>query len=188
MTVESWVAAELSSLRQRLQAGFINAVPADRWRETVDGGGVPALYVAWHTARHHDLCVNVILRGTSEVLDGWRDRVGISGDTWRGLAEAQDHELIEQLDPAVVGQYLLAVLDESIQWLETADLADLDAVPDSAAALASIGTPTDRFDWLYDLWQGKPRQFFLSWEAVGHGYNHLGELISLRNRLGLSPF
>ncbi len=54
--------------------------------------------------------------------------------------------------------------------------------------LRELGVPEDRFDWLYGMWRGKPASFFLSWQAVGHGYNHLGELVSIRNRMGLSPF
>ena len=76
----------------------------------------------------------------------------------------------------------------TLAWLVEADLGVLDGVPDSAAALSTIDTPEDRFGWLYSMWEGKPGQFFLSWEAVGHGFNHLGELITLRNRLGFSRF
>ncbi len=171
-----------------MAGGFITTVAAEHWRQPVDGGGVPAVYVAWHAARHHDLAVNRVIRRQGEVLDEWTDRLELNGDTWRGLAEAEDHELVQQLDPETVGRYLLAVLDHSIDWMTTSELPDLDAVAPSGEALASIGTPTDRFDWLYTMWEGKPNHFFLAWEAIGHGYNHLGELISLRNRLGLSPF
>ena len=38
------------------------------------------------------------------------------------------------------------------------------------------------------MWDGKPAAWFLQWSAVGHGINHLGELVSIRNRMGLSPF
>ncbi len=38
------------------------------------------------------------------------------------------------------------------------------------------------------MWEGKPASFFVSWEDIGHGLNHLGEMVSVRNRLGLSPF
>lgn len=78
-----------------------------------------------------------------------------------GLSESEDTELAESLDAATVGGYLLAVFDASIVWLAEAALPDLAAVP---------------------------VEFHLRWEAVGHGYNHLGELISIRNRMGLSPF
>ena len=64
----------------------------------------------------------------------------------------------------------------------------MDDRPDTTAALQAIGTPEDRFDWLYSMWDGKPAVWFLQWSAIGHGFNHLGELVSIRNRLGLSPF
>ncbi len=188
MDLRTWITGDLTSLRNRLDTGVFSLLPADRMSERVDGGGVAAVYVAWHTARHQDLAVNGVLRGTDEVLDTWADRVGVGGDTWRGLAEGEDLALVEQLDPAAVGDYLLAVIDSTLEWVSGDDLAVLDTVPDSTAALERIGTPDDRFDWLYSMWDGKPAHFFLAWEALGHGFNHLGELITLRNRLGFSRF
>jgi hypothetical protein len=183
-----WIIADLTSLRARLQNGFVNIIPAERWRERVDGGGVAPVYVAWHVARHHDVAVNAVLRDEPEVLDAWHDRLGFATDTWRGLAESEDHALVDELDAVAVGNYLLAVLDASVQWLDAGALPDLASIPDSAAALRRLGTPVDRFDWLYAMWDTKPAHFFLSWEAVSHGYNHLGELTAIRNRMGLSPF
>lgn len=187
MNLQEWIAADLTSLRQRL-GGFVNVVPPELWAQPVDNGGLAPIAIAWHTARHHDVAVNAVVRQAPEVLDDWAGRVGIATDTWRGLAEAEDRETTALLDPTAVGGYLLDVIDRTIAWVTNSDLPDLGAVPDSTAALAGLGTPTDRFDWLYAMWADKPNHFFLAWEALGHGYNHLGELISLRNRLGLSPF
>lgn len=188
MDIRSWIIGDLESLGNRLSNTIFSVIPASRMTERVDNGGVVATYVAWHTARHHDIAVNGVLRGTDEVLDNWAARIGIDGDTWRGLAEMEDLDLIPQLDPAAVTGYLLAVISNTRSWAADADLSVLDTVPDSGAALRRIGTPTDRFDWLYAMWDGKPAPFFLSWEAIGHGYSHLGELTSIRNRMGLSPF
>lgn len=188
MELSDWIGGEVASLRQRAEGGFIDVVPVERWREHVDGGGIAPVYVLWHTARHHDLAINAVLRRRPAVLDDWMDRVGIAADTWRGLAEGQDHELVDQLDPHEVGRYFLAVLDESLAWLAGHPPIDPQAVPDAQGALTEIQAPVDRFSWLYDMWAGKPVQFFVGWEAVGHGFNHLGELTSIRNRMGLSPF
>ncbi|MFQ5558513.1 MAG: hypothetical protein ACE5GB_13535 [Acidimicrobiales bacterium] len=188
MDLRTWVMNDLDSLGTRLARGVLSIIPAARMAERVDGGGIVPVYVAWHTARHHDLAVNGVLRGVDEVLDDWAHRVGVRTDTWRGLAEAEDLELVPGLDPEAVGGYLLAVIERTRSWVAGHDLAGLDAVPDSEAALHRIGAPPDRFDWLYTMWSGKPASFFLAWEAIGHGYNHLGELVTLRNRLGLSPF
>jgi hypothetical protein len=188
MDLSQWISSDVASLRQRLTSGFIDLVEPDRWRERVDGGGIAPVYVAWHVARHHDVAVNLVIRRAGQVLDRWSDRVGIDGDTWRGLAEGEDHELVDALDPDAVAGYLQAVLDHTIEWLGAETLPDLEQIPDSAAALQGLGTPEDRFGWLFSMWNDKPAQFYLQWEAVGHGYNHLGELISIRNRMGLSPF
>jgi len=188
MNLRDWVCGDLDSLRNRLSNGIFSIIPPERAAERVDEGGIAAVYVAWHTARHHDLAVNGVLRGVDEVLVDWADRVGVHGDTWRGLSEAEDLDLITVLDPEAVAGYLIAVIEHTRTWAADADLTVLDTVPDSAAALDKIGTPADRFDWLYSMWADKPAPFFLSWEAIGHGYSHLGELTSIRNRMGLSPF
>ena len=122
-------------------------------------------------------------------VDHWADRLGITADLWRGLAAGEDGELVDTLDPEAVEGYSLAVLDGTRGWLDEADLSTLDGPSnDTDAALAALGAPEDRMGWLYDMWRGRPASFFLSWEAIGHGYNHLGELTSIRNRMGLSPF
>ena len=186
--LRDWIVADLRSVRDRLARGVIDAIPAERWHERVDGGGIAPVSVAWHVARHHDVAINAVVRGVPEVLDAWAAPVGITTDTWRGLSESEDTDLAGALDAVAVGGYLLAVFDASIDWLGGTTLPDLHAVPDSAVALDALGTPRDRFDWLYAMWGGKPVEFHLRWTAVGHGYNHLGELISIRNRMGLSPF
>jgi len=188
MELRSWITADLESLGSRLANGVLNIIPPERMTERVDGGGIAPIYSLWHAARHHDVAVNGVLRGNAQVLLGWGDRVGVTEDTWRGLAEAEDLDLVPALDPVSVGHYFLAVIEETRTWIADGDLEVLDETPDAGAALDQIGTPTDRFDWLYSMWAGKPAHFFLAWEAIGHGYNHLGELITVRNRMGLSPF
>ena len=42
--------------------------------------------------------------------------------------------------------------------------------------------------WLYAMWRDKPGAWFVQWEAIGHVQGHVGEMISVRSRLGLSPF
>jgi len=188
MDLRTWLASDLQSLRERLNQSVLSTIPSSRMAERVDGGGTAPVYVLWHTARHHDLAVNGVLRHTDEVLTGWTNQVGVTADTWRGLAEAEDIDLVEQLDPTAVGHYTMAVIDSTLDWIVDGDLKVLDSMVDGATTLSRIGTPEDRFDWLYSMWDEKPGHFFLSWEAIGHGVSHLGELTSIRNRMGLSPF
>lgn len=187
MDVREWIRADLQAVRDRLERGVVQVIPAARAHERVAGGVAPVA-VMWHTARHHDVAVHRIVRGAPEVLDDWAGRVGIAADTWRGLAEREDAELTASLDAEAVGAYLLDVFARSVAWLDAEPLPALDARPDAAGALDALGTPRDRFDWLYAMWDAKPVEFFLRWEAVGHGYNHLGELVAIRDAMGLSPF
>ena len=188
MDLRTWISNDLTSLRNRLEGGVLSIIPHDRRAERVDGGGIAPIYVLWHTARHQDVAVNRVLAGQDEVVERWTDQLGVDGDLWRGLAEAEDVDMVDVLDPEAVDGYALAVIDRTVEWLGSADLGSLEQVPDTDTALSELGVPEDRFDWLYNMWRGRPGEFFLSWEAVGHGYNHLGELISIRNRMGLSPF
>ena len=188
MDLRDWIIGDLRSLRAKLDGGVLGLIPPERRRERADGGGIAPIYVLWHLARHHDVAVNGVLRGTRAVVEGWTDRLGIDEDLWRGLAEGEDTELVDMLEPAAVGAYTLDVIETTAGWLDDQGLPPMDLRQDTTAALEAIGTPTDRFDWLYSMWDGKPAAWFLQWSAVGHGFNHLGELVSIRNRLGLSPF
>jgi len=189
MDLCSWIINDLKALRARLEGGVLKTIPSQQLLKRADGGGIAPSYVLWHLARHHDLAVNGALRvGASAVVEDWTDRLGVADNLWRGLAESEDCELTEVLDPEAVGGYALAVLDTTTDWLSSHGLPEMNSHPDTASALQAIGTPEDRFDWLYAMWDGKPAAWFLQWSAVGHGYNHLGELVSIRNRLGFSPF
>ena len=190
MNLQTWIVEDLRSLRGKLAGGVLGLIPPERRRERADGGGIAPVYVLWHLARHQDVAVNGVLRGRGPdaVVSAWTERLGIGDDLWRGLAEGEDSDLVEVLDPEAVGEYALAVCDTTAGWIDEAGLPAMDERPDTAAALEAIGTPEDRFDWLYSMWAGKPAAWFLQWSAVGHGFNHLGELVSIRNRMGLSPF
>ena len=81
--------------------------------------------------------------------------------------------------------YVDAVHEATTAWIERGDIA---AVVDGPAALALSGVTADDVPWLHAMWSEQPASFFLQWEAIGHRMNHLGEMVSVRNRLGLSPF
>ena len=189
MDLRDWIIGDLRSLRAKLDGGVLGLIPPERRRERVDGGGIAPVYVLWHLARHQDVAVNGVLRGGADaVVDGWTERLGVTEDLWRGLAEGEDADLVDVLDPDAVGAYTLAVCDSTAGWIDQHGLPSMDERPDTTAALQAVGAPEDRFDWLYSMWDGKPVAWFLQWSAVGHGINHLGELVSIRNRMGLSPF
>lgn len=184
-----WIVDDLTSARARLAGGVIDMIPSDEMTVLADDGGVPASYVLWHLARHHDVAVNGVLRDRDQVVVDHVDALGVQDRLYRGLAEGADTDLVAILDPGAVAAYALATLDDTIDWVATeASLDDLDDVPDGTRALAALGAPEDDFDWLYRMWSDKPRRWFLSWSAIGHVVTHTGELVGIRNRLGHNPF
>ena len=106
-----------------------------------------------------------------------------------GLGEAEQPELTAALDVDALLGYVRAVHDTTATWLATLTDDDLDIAdaggPDglTRAGIAEADVP-----WLHRMWDAKPAAWFVQWEAIGHRVNHLGEMVSVRNRLGLSPF
>ena len=189
MDLRGWILGDHHQLNTRLAEQVLAHVPAARQPEQVDGGGSSITSLLWHIARHHDLAVNLVVRRTALVLDEWRGRVGAAAMTaGAGLAEAEDRAITESLDPAAVVAYHDAVATTTAAWLAEMDLATLDEVPDAAAALTSAGVGADEYPWLHRMWDGKPVSFYIAWEDIGHGVTHVGEMVSIRNRMGLSPF
>jgi hypothetical protein len=47
---------------------------------------------------------------------------------------------------------------------------------------------TQDVGWLHRMWSDKPVWWLVQWPIIGHGHAHVGEAISVRNRMGLSPF
>ena len=66
----------------------------------------------------------------------------------------------------------------------------LDSLPEASWRLEHVaGIPAaGDLGWLHAMWSGKPVSWFVQWECIGHGHAHVGEMVGIRNRLGLSPF
>ena len=61
--------------------------------------------------------------------------------------------------------------------------------PPASERIAGVAAVTEGdVPWLHAMWTDKPVGWFAQWEAIGHRLNHLGEMVSVRSRLGLSPF
>ncbi len=180
---------EHAALADRFEQSVVGAVPLERWTEQAGPGGSSIAFLTFHTAYHADLAVNAVLGRRAPQLDTWRDRLGLRGTAAHvGLAEAEPVELSAALDREQLLAYARAVHDQTHGWLGTVDVNELDAVPDAAAGLAAAGVEQPAVPWLFSMWSGRPASWFVQWEAIGHRLNHLGEMVSVRNRLGLSPF
>ena len=91
------------------------------------------------------------------------------------------------IDPLLT--YLEAVFDATRQWLDDVATSALDTIPDTSHRLAANAELSiDEVDWLHRMWADKPVWWLVQWPVIGHGHAHVGEAISVRNRMGLSPF
>jgi hypothetical protein len=196
--LRSWISGEHAAVRDRLRQQVLGRVPLARWDERPGTGagdepaGSSIAWLLWHLTRHQDVAVHAVVRGGDDVLhaQGWDGRVGAAAFApGTGLSESDDRAAAAALDLDVLPAYVDAVWDATAAWLaDDWEPAVLDAVPDAAAALARLGVSDADYDWLYRMWDGKPGAFHVQWETVGHGFNHLGEMVHLRNRMGLGGF
>jgi len=177
--LRTWLSTEAAELEQRLRRQVLDLVPFER-RDEQPGGGNSVTWGLFHVATHVDLALAVL--GTPRAEGPADDR-----RAWGGLEEAEA-PWSSDLDPAGVEVHLLASVEATRAWLATSPLELLDGVPDAGAALLGAGVDPDRFAWLFAQWSQQAGSFFVRWPLLGHVGNHIGELVAVRNRLGLSPF
>jgi DinB superfamily len=187
--LRDWIVDEHANALARFEQSIVTVVPRERWTDQAGDGGSSIAFLAFHTAYHEDLAVNAVLRGAPTVLGTRRDGLGLGGlDAASGLAEAEPRELTTALDLDALGDYVRAVHAATAGHLAELDTASLERPAGGPDGLAAAGVDEAAVPWLYRMWDGKPAAWFLQWEAIGHRVNHLGEMVSVRNRLGLSPF
>ena len=182
--------ADLTSLRSKLFESVIGLVPTQRWHVQADGGGTTIAGLLLHVTRHQDLAVNTVIRNNEPMFATHAAALGLA-DSDPGAA------LPEKEDPAVTGlvsddallAYVTAVFDGTQQWLGELGTLALDIEPNCGYRLTNkAGLAETDFPWLYGMWGGKALWWLVQWPVIGHGHAHVGEAISIRNRLGLSPF
>ena len=190
MELRRWIVDEHAAALARFEQSVVAAVPLQRWRDPGGDGGSSIAWLAFHTALHEDLAVNAVLRRDAPVLSTRREQLGIDGvPAAVGLGETEQPELTAALQLDELTGYVRAVHDRTASWLASLTPDDLDgADADGPGGLARAGVEESAVPWLHRMWAGKPTAWFVQWEAIGHRVNHLGEMVSVRNRLGLSPF
>jgi hypothetical protein len=187
--LRDWIAEEHANTQTRFEQSVVAAVPLERWTDPAGEGGSSIAFLAFHAAYHADLAINAVLAGSQPELAEHRAALDVEGMPGAiGLAEAEPAELTEALDLDALLDYVGAVHRAGARCLEQIDPATLGRIADGAAGLARAGVDEAAVPWLYRMWDGKPASWFVQWEAIGHRVNHLGEMVSVRNRLGLSPF
>jgi hypothetical protein len=190
MDLRSWIVAEHDALVGRFETSIAAHVPRDRWTDRAGEGGSSIAFLVFHTTWHEDLAMAVAARRAAPLMVDHRERLGLGGlPEHRGLGEVEDTEVTERLELEALLTYADAVHRTTSEWLTTADLDGLDEPVEPAGRLESLGGVDEtQVPWLVGMWTGRPLGWFVQWEAMGHRQNHLGEMISVRSRLGLSPF
>ncbi|MGH9132705.1 MAG: DinB family protein [Ilumatobacteraceae bacterium] len=189
MDLRSWVLADHASAMQRLERQVLERVPDDRWAERADDGGNSIGWAVLHAWYHQDVGL-AVARGTDPLMSDRRVSLGLAGlAPFVGMGEAEVDGTVAALDPTALVAYVHEVHARTAEWFADAELGVLDTVPDASARLADLaGIARDDAGWLHDMWTDKPVGWFVQWECIGHGHTHVGEMVSVRNRLGLSPF
>ena len=191
MDLSAWLVADLAAVRDRWSNAIAAHVPEDRWFDRADGGGSSIAALLLHVAVHQDLAGRSAIRGLPPLFTERAEALGLGPDASpvASLQEAEDPAVTGSLDLAAVQAYASDVHAESVTTLTGLDLTDLEAVGPVSARLAELGGVTRRdAPWLHAMWEGKPVAWFVRWELIGHAQGHVGEMVSVRDRLGCRPF
>jgi hypothetical protein len=181
--------ADHADVRERFERGVAGRVPAERWTEHADGGGSTIAWLVLHHSYHQDLAINTAVRDRAPLLGTWRERLGLGAfGPCAGLGEAEDAAVVEALEVEQLAGYAMAVHEGTQAWMHDVATSALDTFTDASARIEAVGVTEAEVGWLHAMWRGKPVAWFVRWEAIGHGHTHVGEMVSVRNRMGLSPF
>ena len=188
--LRDWITSEHGATRQRFEHAIAGPVPLSHWREQAGGDGASIAWLLLHSAYHEDLAVQTVVDGRPPLLEAWRARLGLAAHAPHdGLGEHEDRSVTLAVDLDGLRAYADEVHAATAAWLGSSDLAGFDDPADGLGPLAELsGVTEDAVPWLYGLWRDKPVGWFVQWEAIGHVQGHLGEMVSVRGRLGLSPF
>jgi hypothetical protein len=189
--LRDWLADDLEAVRTRFEHAVASQVPETRWRERADGGGSSLAALLLHVTVHQDLAVHTALAGRPPRFAAEATALGLARDAspLASLQEAEDADLTSALDLAALRRYADDVHRDARGMLAALDPDELGVIPDAAGRLADVGGVTDEdAPWLYAMWSGKPAAWFVRWEVIGHAQGHVGEMVSVRDRLGYRPF
>lgn len=175
----------------RFDSAISQHVPVEHWKGGSEGDSPTLAWLLFHMTYHQDLAVNTAIRNHPPLLADHRDDLGVDHlPPWAGLTESEDAEVTIALDLDRLVAYARAVNARTREWISKLSVMALDSVPTNSYRLANLaGIPADgEMSWLHAMWDRKPVSWLVQWECIGHGHGHVGEMVGIRNRLGLSPF
>ncbi|TDT18700.1 uncharacterized protein DUF664 [Ilumatobacter fluminis] len=127
------LAGELFSNIREFTLDVLDGLPdqALTWRPDPDGNTIA--WLVWHLARVQDDHVAGLADGEQVwAAPGWTERFGLDTDDDRiGYGDSSDDvAALAPEDPSVLGDYLDAVTDRTLDWLAGADGDDWDRIVD----------------------------------------------------------
>ena len=190
MDLHEWMVADLASVRSKLFDTVVRVIPAERWHEQVAGGGSTITHLLLHVARHQDLAVNTVIRNHPPLFATHAAALGLAGaGPGVEVPEKEDLAATKRVGDEALLVYVTAVFDGTKKWLDDLGTLALDIEPHCDYRLTNkAGLAEADYPWLYSMWNGKALWWFVQWPVIGHAHAHTGEAISIRNRMGLSPF
>ncbi|HEX6786484.1 MAG TPA: DinB family protein [Acidimicrobiales bacterium] len=191
MELAAWLVDDLAAVRARFLNAIAANVPEERWTERADGGGSSIAALLLHVTVHQDLAARTALGGQAPRFSAVAAGLGLDAGAspLASLQEAEDPELTRTLDLTALQAYAADVHDDVETVLAQLTTAELEARPPAGERLATVGgVGFDEAPWLYAMWDGKPAAWFVRWELIGHAQGHVGEMVSVRDRLGFRPF
>ena len=177
----------------RFESAIGRHVPVERWaRPDAEAAPRSLAWLLFHTTYHQDLALNTAIRNHEPLLVAHRNVLGL-GDLppAAGLTEAEDRDVTEALDLRSSQVYVEAVqpphraVDREAQRDGTR-FGPVEQLP----ARAQRRHPGRTATWIGCTRCGTASRSAgcVQWECIGHGHAHVGEMVGVRNRLGLSPF
>lgn len=190
MDVHTWIGTDLASVRSKLFDSVLNIVPESRWIEQADGGGSSIVHLALHLARHQDVAINTVIRNHPPLFFAHRSSLALDdAPPYAGMTEHENRDVTTVVPLDALVHFVETVFDATAAWHDAVGSMALDTIPDTSRRLTEKALlTTDDVDWLHRMWSDRPVWWFVQWPVLGHGNAHVGEAISVRNRMGLSPF
>ena len=188
--LRTWIGSDLEGVHAKLTESVLGIVPMHRWAEQADDGGSSITHIVFHMARHQDLAVTTAIRNRSPLFNAHGAALGLGeAPPSVGIAEREDRATTAAIVPESLITYLEAVFAATGEWLDDVGTLALDTVPNTSDRLAGkAALSVEEFGWLHRMWDGKAVWWLVQWPVLGHAHAHIGEAISVRNRMGLSPF
>jgi hypothetical protein len=167
-------------LHQGLVEGLLTGLPEGQLRARPHPGVNTIVWLLWHSARIEDLAVNRFLADSPQVLDEWRDRLGVPRrDVGTGMSDAEVDELSARIDLAALRGYWDAVTARTLSLTGSLRGPDLAAVVPAARVKSVVQAESavaPGVEWLTEFWAGgRTRAWMLAQTALLHPYGHYYE-------------